>query len=68
LAAHLVEHVVSTVVNETCEELLGVPEQDRPGDDLSGVVQRTEPGDEAAAHEQQTKHSGQRSGREFEYG
>ena len=65
---HAIEHGLALLIDEAGEELLGVPEDQRPGKDLRGGVECAEAGDELTTHEQQTKKRGNRPGREFQSG
>jgi hypothetical protein len=67
-AAHIVEHGLALLIDKAGEQLLRVPEDQRPGKDLCGRVQRAETGDELATHEQQAEEGGDRAGRELEGG
>ena len=65
---HIIEHGLALLIDEAGEELLGVPEDQRPGKDLRGGVKCAEARDELTTHEQQTKEGGNRPSREFERG
>ena len=44
--AHTVEHGLALLIDEVGEQLLGEPENQRPGKDLRGGVKCVEAGDE----------------------
>jgi hypothetical protein len=51
-AAHIVEHGLALLIDKAGEQLLRIPEDQRPSKDLCGCVQCAEAGDELATHEQ----------------
>ena len=67
-AAHIVEYGLALLIDKAGEQLLRVPEDQRPGKDLRGGIQCAEAGDELATHEQQAEEGGDRASRELEGG
>ena len=67
-AAHIIEYGLALLIDKAGEQLLRVPEDQRPGKDLCGCVQCAEAGDELATHEQQAEEGSDRASREFEGG
>src|ERR1700749_5357708 len=67
-AAHTVEYGLALLIDKAGEQLLRVPEDQRPGKDLRGRIQCAEAGDELATHEQQAEEGGDRASRELEGG
>ena len=65
---YIVEYGLALLIDKAGEQLLRVPEDQRPGKDLRGRIQRTEAGDELAPHEQQAEEGGNRASRELEDG
>ena len=46
-AAHIVEYGLALLIDKAGEQLLRVPEDQRPGKDLCGRIKRAEAGDES---------------------
>jgi hypothetical protein len=61
------EDHLGPLVEKPRQQLLGVPEDDRPGEDLGREVEGAEPGDELTAHQEQAQQRGQRSCRELQH-
>ena len=66
--AHVFEHGLTLLVHKPREQLLRVPEHQRPGQDLRGGVQCGEARDELTAHEQQAEEGGNGASWELERG
>ena len=50
-AAYIVEYSLALLINKACEQLLRIPEYQRPGEDLRGCIECAETWDKLAAHE-----------------
>src|SRR5262249_37997767 len=64
----IVEYGLALLIDKAGEQLLRVPEDQRPSKDLCGRVQCAEARNELATHEQQAEEGGDRAGRELEGG
>src|SRR5690349_6127794 len=60
-STHAVEHNLTLPVDQTCEQLLRVSEDEGPGKDLRRRVQRGEARNELPTHEEQSEEGGDRA-------